>query len=370
MYSTNFGFLESHEPLFFQLTRVAEQAFVPDPNTTLLKLRQLGEAIAQDVATRLGIDVDERSNQLELLRLIQQQVELGREVIDTFHAIRKIGNLANHEFVSNHREALTVLRHAWQLSCWHYRTFGDAGPDWKSGAFKTPQDPSADVRKLEERIKQLEKAAQASQRELNTAQQLAEAEQARAEELHRYLETTKEDKQVWQSLAEESEASLVEAREKFRQEKAQRLHKLDDYQSEFAIAEAPVAGFSTPSKRESPAIEEARQAIRQSYWSESEAETRLRIDEQTEILSRVKKFFAFTEQVQGRVGDAQKRLENMTQAILAKAFRGELVEQNADDEPAAELLKRIEAERENSEQLTKAAKKTASKSRRKRSTKA
>lgn len=38
---TNFKFLEKHDPLLLQLAITAEQAFVPDPNTTLVKMRQL-----------------------------------------------------------------------------------------------------------------------------------------------------------------------------------------------------------------------------------------------------------------------------------------------------------------------------------------
>lgn len=38
-------------------------------------------------------------------------------------------------------------------------------------------------------------------------------------------------------------------------------------------------------------------------------------------------------------------LDKLPQSILAKAFRGELVSQNPDDEPASVLLKRIKAEK-------------------------
>jgi type I restriction enzyme R subunit len=62
---------------------------VPDPNTSLLKLRQLGEALAQDIASRLGIEIEERSTQLDLLRKIQNEVNLTREVTDAFHDIRR-----------------------------------------------------------------------------------------------------------------------------------------------------------------------------------------------------------------------------------------------------------------------------------------
>ena len=37
-----------------------------------------------------------------------------------------------------------------------------------------------------------------------------------------------------------------------------------------------------------------------------------------------------------------RRLEQVNQAILARAFRGELVPQDPDDEPASALLEKIE----------------------------
>ncbi|WP_312958381.1 hypothetical protein [Stutzerimonas nitrititolerans] len=57
--SSNFAFLQEHNPIFLQLASTAEQVFASDPNTTLIKLRQLGEALAQDLASRAGIEFDE-----------------------------------------------------------------------------------------------------------------------------------------------------------------------------------------------------------------------------------------------------------------------------------------------------------------------
>lgn len=64
---SNFDFLTEHDPVFFQLAFAAEQLFSADPNTTLIKLRQLGEALAQDIAARSGIDFDEKTSQADLL---------------------------------------------------------------------------------------------------------------------------------------------------------------------------------------------------------------------------------------------------------------------------------------------------------------
>lgn len=43
----------------------------------------------------------------------------------------------------------------------------------------------------------------------------------------------------------------------------------------------------------------------------------------------------------------------LPQSILAKAFRGELVPQNPNDEPASVLLERIRKEKENGEKKKK-----------------
>jgi len=67
--------------------------------------------------------------------------------------------------------------------------------------------------------------------------------------------------------------------------------------------------------------------------------------EQTEIVRRVEQLFAFADQLDARVKAAQARIDRLTQSILAKAFRGELVPQDPNDEPASALLERIKAQR-------------------------
>ncbi|MCF7200899.1 restriction endonuclease subunit S [Pseudomonas oligotrophica] len=69
------------------------------------------------------------------------------------------------------------------------------------------------------------------------------------------------------------------------------------------------------------------------------------LEEQTEIVRRVEQLFAFADQLEARVKAAQARIDRLTQSILAKAFRGELVPQDPDDEPASVLLERIKAQR-------------------------
>lgn len=57
--SINFSFLAEHDPLFVQIASSAENAFSGDPNTTLIKLRQRDEALAQHIAALVGLTLDE-----------------------------------------------------------------------------------------------------------------------------------------------------------------------------------------------------------------------------------------------------------------------------------------------------------------------
>ncbi|POP54260.1 restriction endonuclease subunit S [Zhongshania marina] len=75
--------------------------------------------------------------------------------------------------------------------------------------------------------------------------------------------------------------------------------------------------------------------------------------EQTEIVRRVEQLLTYADQVEQQVKNAQARVNQLTQSILAKAFRGELTEQWRQDNPelisgdnsAAALLQHIKAER-------------------------
>ena len=60
-----------------------------------------------------------------------------------------------------------------------------------------------------------------------------------------------------------------------------------------------------------------------------------------EIVRRVEALFAFADRIEARLSSAQKTVERLTPAVLAKAFRGHLVPQDPNDEPASALLERI-----------------------------
>lgn len=77
------------------------------------------------------------------------------------------------------------------------------------------------------------------------------------------------------------------------------------------------------------------------------------LEEQAEIVRRVEELFAFADRVEHAAQSALSRVNNLTQSILAKAFRGELTaewraanpELISGEHSAEELLARIKAER-------------------------
>lgn len=69
------------------------------------------------------------------------------------------------------------------------------------------------------------------------------------------------------------------------------------------------------------------------------------IAEQAEIVRLVKERLTVVETLGRMLDDVTSSLETLDSAILAKAFRGELVPQDPNDEPASVLLERIAAER-------------------------
>lgn len=79
----------------------------------------------------------------------------------------------------------------------------------------------------------------------------------------------------------------------------------------------------------------------------------LSLEEQHEIVRRVEQLFAYADTIEKQVNNALTRVNNLTQSILAKAFRGELTAQWRAENPdlisgensAAALLEKIKAER-------------------------
>ncbi len=68
--------------------------------------------------------------------------------------------------------------------------------------------------------------------------------------------------------------------------------------------------------------------------------------EQREIVKRIETLFQIVNRFEQEFNKSESQVNLLDRSILAKAFRGELVEQDPNDEPASVLLERIRADRE------------------------
>ncbi len=193
---TNFAHLEQHDEQLLRLGMLAEKYFADDPNTCLLKLRQLSELLAQLVAARTGQLVAPEETQFDLLRRLQDSGILTREIAQLFGEVRRTGNAASHALEGDHRGALSALKLTWQLSLWFHRTFKE--PSFKSGPFvppAQPKDESDELRIEMDRLNQALQEYQATHHE--TAEQL--------ETTVAKLREAKGEQAFWEQMAAEAE---------------------------------------------------------------------------------------------------------------------------------------------------------------------
>src|ERR1700730_185131 len=105
--SANFSFLAQHDAQLVRLGALAERYFRDDPNTSLIKLRQFGEVLAQLVAAKTGLFRSPDEPQADLLRRLNLERITPRQVGDLFYQLRITGNRATHELAGTYDEALT-----------------------------------------------------------------------------------------------------------------------------------------------------------------------------------------------------------------------------------------------------------------------
>ncbi len=205
--NTNFGFLARYDEVLVGVAALAERYFADDPVTCLMKLRQFGELLAQQVAARAGVFVGVDEPQSDLLGRLRRDTAYPRDVIDLFHDLRRVGNEAVHQHRGDHGTALTGLKVARQLAVWFHRTFGDRA--FRAGPFQPPRPPPDPAVALRDELDRLRTEQLAALSAADTASRAAaQAEEARrtAEERAR---AESEERAVWESLASETESRLL-----------------------------------------------------------------------------------------------------------------------------------------------------------------
>ncbi|KFC84276.1 type I restriction-modification system endonuclease [Buttiauxella agrestis] len=213
--STNFSFLAEHDPLFLQIAAAAENAFSGDPNTTLIKLRQLGEALAQHIAALVGLTFDEPPTQADLLYRLNRELKFEPTVRELFHLLRIEGNKATHQFKTKHKEALDGLKVARALAIWFHQSFGKQGAAFKPGAFIAPPDPSNQLRQLQTEIDRLKSELTTANIQLDSSQQLQNLLVQEKSEYETLALAMDDETKVLASQAKEQEIALEQLRQQY-----------------------------------------------------------------------------------------------------------------------------------------------------------
>lgn len=201
---SNFSVLSQHDEQLLRLGMLAEKYFAEDPNTCLLKLRQLAESLAQLLAARAGLYIFPEETQYDLLRRLQDSGVMPREVFQMFNEVRRTGNAANHALSGDHRTALSALKLVREMGLWFHRTCKDAS--YKVSPFIPPPAPhneSAGLRAELECLKRTLADYQATHAQVIEKLSMTEAS----------LREAKDEQAFWENMAAETEqAKLVLAK--------------------------------------------------------------------------------------------------------------------------------------------------------------
>ncbi|GIU46471.1 type I restriction-modification system endonuclease [Shewanella algidipiscicola] len=305
--STNFSFLSSYDPIFLDLAYSAERAFTSDPNTTLIKLRQLGEAMAQDIAARCGIEFDDKTTQADLLYKIHRELNLEPVVRQLFHSLRIEGNKATHQFRTQHKEALEGLKLARSLAIWFHHAFGELKSPFKAGPFVSPEDPSKQLQDLQTQIEQLRSELNDNHQQLADSQQLTELIAREKEEYVVLAEQMDAEARALSQQAAEHEQALAEQKQQFES----RIKALQTELAQLAEADSQAA-----TKNKKQISKQASKAG--SHIELSEELTRVLIDQQL----RDAGWIADSERLDFRKGTRPKKGKNIAIAEWPTQHKG------------------------------------------------
>lgn len=217
--SVNFSFLAPHGAHLVALAAAAERSFADDPNTTLIKLRQLGEQLGRAVAAYVGITIYPGEAHADVLQKLQRAGAIRRDMADLFHGLRKSGNAATHDITGEPREALHQLKMTREIALWFHRSFGQA-KGFTPGPFVPPPDPEAATHALRAELEAARAAAAQAKLDAEQARALAEQEARARLSAEERAAKEAEDRALIEQLALEAQTTYTQNLETIRAEAA------------------------------------------------------------------------------------------------------------------------------------------------------
>lgn len=122
--SSNFEFLEKDWEILAKIGEMAEYNLYKDPNTALIKMRQLGEYIVKSIMKIERLPEPEDSNQKKRINLLRSYDVLGENEAIILEALREKGNKAVHNGFSDRDIAERLLPQVVKLCGWFNELYG------------------------------------------------------------------------------------------------------------------------------------------------------------------------------------------------------------------------------------------------------
>lgn len=205
--SSNFDFLATQDERLARLGALAERYFFDDAPSALIKLRQLGEFLAKEVAARHGLLPSHAATFDEVLRTVKIRAVLPTEVADLLFHLKRVGNAAVHENVGSTADALAALKIARSAAVWFHQSYGGR-PNYKPSPFVPPTPPVDATGALKAEVEELRGLVRVSSDEAAKALlAYRDAEDARLKAISE-AEAHRQDKEFWERYAAETEAGL------------------------------------------------------------------------------------------------------------------------------------------------------------------
>lgn len=213
MQSQNFEFLRERWPELASLGGFAEQYAHGDPESALVKLRAYSEQMVAILYKDLGLPRAQTSGFMELLTNDAFTAIVPKVVLDKLHAIRIHGNKAAHGDKVSVKNALWLIREAWDLGRWLFVTYAQGSTD-AVAELQQPEPPqTAKSEYKKERKSLLEQYARQEARMQALLEEL-ETERQRAAHLERTAEQLTQAQERGERVANELHFDEVATRKR------------------------------------------------------------------------------------------------------------------------------------------------------------
>lgn len=356
----NFAFLKVEFPILFNIASSAEYNLHQDPVTTLFKLRQFAEKLTDYVVETHNLEPPAENTFHNRVRALEDECILQPNIAGLVHNIKRQGNQAVHRNTHTKEDAKSILFSAFKVAKWFYQTYSEKNDDISQLKFSPPRefDATATLQALEKEYAELENKFQAllAQREaeldVGNAFKSIEFEKEgirllRGENIEpgalRWNKTVYFPKNKLRSLQHlfirEGDVILAMDRPLISTGLKVAMAKRDDLPcvlvqrvARFRPFESLDSSFLYYVMKNETFINhllgEQRGTQIPHISSKQILDFRFSlpdINTQREIVGKIESLFAIADRIEARYTALKERIDRLPQAILAKAFRGELV---------------------------------------------